>query len=53
MTAEGELEASAWIVYRWDCPACDNENELGIGLSVGESETCEGCGATVRITDAR
>lgn len=53
MSADEDLpEVTAWIIYRWDCPECQDENELGQGMSPGDTEECDGCGAEVKVGDA-
>lgn len=47
------LEATPWIIYRWDCPACGEENELQPGLDLGETEECVNCEAVVEMGDPK
>lgn len=44
-----EWDATAYVTYAWDCPACGAGNDCGDIEPVGDVE-CEDCGATVTIT---
>lgn len=43
------LTTTALIRYEWDCPACQETNEVPYGADFG-TELCDSCGAEVEVT---
>lgn len=40
---------TALIRYEWDCPECNEPNDVPYGADFGV-ETCDSCGAKVQVT---